>query len=180
MKTCSKCGAGYTIRQIIDGNKHVLKNRTKCLNCQPFKSSTYRKKTPDEKRSDNAIKARRYYNKSKNENGGIDPIRLRRDTYKKAVLTLVGSQCQFCGYNKCIRNLAFHHLADKSFGLSSRSFQFALKTIIDELSKCVIACHNCHGEIHDNLINYEEIIAKNVFLKTTLTDWHGKEWSDVC
>lgn len=178
MKICSQCGTEYKIRQIIDGKKHVLKNRTKCLACQPFKSSIYRKKTPEEKRAKNARKVREHWHRTRDKLG-VDPIRLRRESYKKAALALIGSKCQFCNYNKCVRNLAFHHLANKSFDLSSRAFQFSLDKLIDELRKCVIACHNCHGEIHEGLIDKQVVVDANTQLMSALEAWHGKEWSDI-
>ena len=53
-----------------------------------------------------------------------------------------------CGYDGCARNLVFHHLHSKRFDLSARSFQLSWKRLMPELKKCIMVCHNCHGEIH--------------------------------
>ena len=129
----------------------------------PFGQSRYRKKTIAEIRTANAEKARRYYHKKKAELG-IDPIRLYREERKKEIVNLLGGKCQICGYNRTMRNLAFHHLLDKKFPISSRSFQFAMKMILEEVRKCILVCHNCHGEIHDKLVAEEVILRAHNFV----------------
>lgn len=62
-----------------------------------------------------------------------------------------------------MRNLSFHHLYDKDLKLSSREMQFSIKTLLKEVKKCILVCHNCHGEIHDNLISKDLISNLNIF-----------------
>lgn len=157
LKTC-ECGKIIPNSVSIGGKRRNLQNRTKCLDCLPFGKSRYRKKTKEEKLEAGANKSRRHYNKVKTETGK-DPIRWKREQRKAEIVEILGGACQLCGYNKTVRNLTFHHLRDKEFSLSSRSFQFSMNKIVGELKKCVLVCHNCHGEIH------EGIIAKSVVEK---------------
>lgn len=64
-----------------------------------------------------------------------------------------GGKCQICGYNKCTRSLQFHHLDpnEKDFGISRGTKSF--EKLKPELDKCILVCANCHGEIHDGLID---------------------------
>lgn len=152
MRHMCPCGTVIPQTKIIDGKKRNLRNRRKCLNCMPFGQSRYRRKTEEEKRSANAEKARRHYHRRKKELG-IDPIRLHREKRKKELVKTLGSKCQLCGYNRTIKNLVFHHLKDKKFPLTARGFQYAWDDIVAEARKCIMVCHNCHGEIHDGLID---------------------------
>lgn len=87
-----------------------------------------------------------------------------RESSKKAVKSYVrrikelavkykGGKCQLCGYCKCNGSLHFHHVNEdaKSFTVSGKSISFA--RIKPELDKCILVCANCHGEIHNNLID---------------------------
>lgn len=87
-----------------------------------------------------------------------------RESSKKAVKSYVrrlkemaveykGGKCQLCGYCKCNGSLHFHHVNDntKSFTISGKSISFT--RIKPELDKCILVCANCHGEIHNNLID---------------------------
>lgn len=74
--------------------------------------------------------------------------------------------CQFCGYNKCVSALDFHHIGEgKEFDVSQCS---SLEKIKEEIKKCVVLCRNCHAELHEreeegpgiwdyNKINTEEL-----------------------
>ena len=152
MKICTVCNDQFSTKSIvIDGKMRNLQNRTKCLNCLPFGSSNYNKKSAIEVRSAAAEKAKKYYHNYKLING-IDPIADRRYERKKQIIDALGGKCQLCGYSKAQRNLVFHHVFDKEHEASSRFFQYAIERIITEIKKCVLVCHNCHGEIHDHLI----------------------------
>lgn len=62
-----------------------------------------------------------------------------------------GNKCQSCGYNTYIGNLTFHHLdrTTKDDTISRMvNATAAMSKIIAEADKCVLVCHNCHGEIH--------------------------------
>ena len=63
-----------------------------------------------------------------------------------------GGCCAICGYDTCIVNLHFHHVdpSQKRFILSSATTK-SLAAYRDELTKCVLLCANCHGEIEAGL-----------------------------
>lgn len=91
---------------------------------------------------------------------GEDPIGNRARARKRFLIALTDG-CQFCGYDKCDDNLAFHHVHDKRFGLTIKRFQMSSKNLVDELRKCVVICHNCHGEVHRGLIPEGEVLVKH-------------------
>lgn len=155
MKFCA-CGKTIPKSITIDGQRRNLQNRTKCLNCLPFGHSPYRPKTIEEKRSKNALKAKRWYYKQRNALGQC-PIAAKHNQRRNFIIALTNG-CQFCGYNKCQRNIVFHHLHDKRLKLSSREFNTSWDKLLAELSKCCVCCHDCHGEIHDGLIDQKTII----------------------
>lgn len=63
-------------------------------------------------------------------------------------------RCIVCGYNKCKKALAFHHVdeSQKKFHLSRPNLQ-SLSAIVSEVNKCIVICNNCHAEFHDGLIS---------------------------
>lgn len=158
MKVCD-CGNTIPSSIVIDKKRRNLKNRTKCLICVPFKSSKFRKKTIEEYRSRKAKNSRDYY--QRNKLIGIDRIKNLREKRKNLIVITLGGKCQLCGYTKLNRNLAFHHLGNKELHLDSRAFQRSWSKIIPEVLKCVLVCHNCHGEIHAGIIDQSIIETMN-------------------
>ena len=82
----------------------------------------------------------------------------RRNT-KARIIASMGGSCVVCSYNKCQSSLALHHLdpAKKDFSLGSiRANIRSWALIVQELKKCVLVCHNCHGEIHEGITNLNE------------------------
>ena len=86
-----------------------------------------------------------------------------RKNPKDRMISAMGGCCQICGYKKSSRSLTFHHLDPKgkdfSFG-SIRASPRNWDAITNELRKCVLLCQNCHGEIHDNIVDLPERFAK--------------------
>ena len=62
-------------------------------------------------------------------------------------------KCEMCGYDRCIDALEFHHndLSEKKFGISEKGYTRSWKTVMEELSKCMMICANCHRELHAKL-----------------------------
>ena len=74
----------------------------------------------------------------------------RRWYNKIKAVNVLGGKCVGCG-TKDIRYLTFHHL-DSTIKETQISFLTAgsWDKIQDELTKCIVYCHNCHLEYHFN------------------------------
>lgn len=73
---------------------------------------------------------------------------------KQNLIDYKGGKCFICGYNKCARSLHFHHKNsnEKDFSISCKRY-LSENDLKKELDKCILVCANCHGEIHDGLID---------------------------
>ena len=65
--------------------------------------------------------------------------------YKKSL-----GGCKYCGYNKCVACLDFHHPNNDKKVSPSALKNCSFKTAIKELKKCSLLCKNCHYELHSN------------------------------
>lgn len=161
MKIC-ECGGQIPNEVVIDGKRRSLKNRKRCLTCCPYGSSIYSKRYPPNQRKSEELsrsrKKQKTYSDRIKDLVGIDPTNLTRKLRKLILVTSLGGKCLSCGYGKILRNLVFHHLdeTEKEMGLSERSFQFGWERIYNESVKCILLCHNCHGEIHSNVLDNKE------------------------
>ena len=74
-----------------------------------------------------------------------------RSATKQKMVAAMGGKCQCCGYDTCDSALAFHHIdpsqKDLAFG-SIRANPKNWNSVVEELRKCILVCHNCHSEIH--------------------------------
>lgn len=71
---------------------------------------------------------------------------------KRKLLSLKGGGCCKCGYQKCLRALAFHHRdrTTKEFCLDVRNLaNRSWASILIESNKCDVVCQNCHAEIEE-------------------------------
>ncbi len=67
--------------------------------------------------------------------------------------------CESCGYIKNIGALDFHHIDpfDKKFTLDSRTLSNrSWASILEEFSKCIILCANCHREHHNPELEFTD------------------------
>jgi hypothetical protein len=56
--------------------------------------------------------------------------------------------------------LAFHHQdsKNKDFKLDMRSLSNRkLESVLAELDKCILVCHNCHAELHNPALNLDSL-----------------------
>jgi hypothetical protein len=74
----------------------------------------------------------------------------RRKKIRQMAVEYLGGKCVFCGYNRCIAALDFHHVDEKTkeFGLSQNGITRSWEKTKRELDKCVLICANCHRELH--------------------------------
>lgn len=110
----------------------------------------------------------RYYGKGKNRRLRCkkcvrEAVTKRRKKVKDLLLEHFGGCCEICGYNKCNSALSFHHLdpTKKDFGLSEKGNTYSYKKMLEEASKCILVCHNCHSEIHEGLIDSSLLVKTN-------------------
>jgi len=84
----------------------------------------------------------------------IEAVTKRRKKLKLMAVALKGGECQFCGYNRYVGALDFHHVDEsiKKFDLSTRGLTRSWEKIKKEIEKCVLVCSNCHREIHGGII----------------------------
>lgn len=75
-----------------------------------------------------------------------------RQRTKQKLVDYKGGQCQICGYKKWIGNLAFHHCDPKSKDFTITAKTIAFDKLKNEVDKCMLLCHICHGEVHAGLI----------------------------
>ena len=92
----------------------------------------------------------------------IDAVTRRRKRLKEMAIELKGGRCQFCGYNKYIAALEFHHLDEKTkkFDLSTRGLTRSWKRIKKEIEKCILVCANYHREIHGGILHMPQLVIK--------------------
>jgi hypothetical protein len=80
-----------------------------------------------------------------------EAVKKWRHNCKNRVIASMGGKCCICGYNKCFASLALHHLdpSEKDFSFGSiRANPKNWASLVVEIRKCVLVCHNCHNEIH--------------------------------
>jgi hypothetical protein len=131
--------------------KYYIRNKDKVL------------KSCAEYREKNKERLREYYRKYGEENK--EKIRKEsRERYKRKkekwirIITDYNLDiCGFCGYGDCFAAIDFHHLdaGKKEFNVSTymkkKASKENIRKFLDEVSKCVVLCSNCHRKLH-----YEE------------------------
>lgn len=81
----------------------------------------------------------------------IKAVAKRRKTIRLKAIEYKGGCCSRCGYDKCKDALEFHHIQDKSFGISETGNPRSWEKVRLEIEKCILVCSNCHREIHSQL-----------------------------
>ena len=78
-----------------------------------------------------------------------DRVTARRRRIKELLVAEAGGRCVRCGYDRCLRALAFHHLdpSTKRFGVAARGHSRSLARAREEAAKCALLCANCHAEV---------------------------------
>ncbi len=99
----------------------------------------------------------------------------RRESSKAWLMLSADTACQRCGYQRALRNLVFHHLKEKVFGLAGRGLLYPPKRLFAEARKCVVLCHNCHGELHEGVFELTGPLLDPQPFPESLFEWY-REW----
>lgn len=129
-KICSVCGEEKPLTEFNFRNKSKRIYNNQCKLCQ------------NKRRRElyNLIYKERYKDRLK-EN------KLKhKQLIKNTIEQLKSCGCVFCG-EKDTCCLDFHHLKDKEFTISHKE-DISLNKLLEEISKCIVVCANCHRKIH--------------------------------
>lgn len=114
-----------------------------------------------------SILGKKEYQKDRKFN--YEQVKKWRLLVKKKAVDYKGGECQVCGYDRCVRSLDFHHLdpTKKDFAISEFKNR-KIEKLKNELDKCILLCSNCHGEVHDGILDVSSIkIDLNIKLEIT-------------
>jgi len=142
------------------GKKHNCQRRKYCLECSPFGKHNTRQLENNYNRKIKKCPICGLKHNQKCNTCMACYFQKKQKRRTQEVIDIVGHSCWFCGYNKTWKNLCFHHIypEDKMFGLSTRELVGTKwEKVIKEIKKCILVCHNCHGEIHNNFYSDEKI-----------------------
>ena len=92
-----------------------------------------------------------------------EAVKRWRASTKTRMVEAMGGKCACCGYDKCERALAFHHIEPEHKDLSFSNIRSSPKSwdkIVKELKKCIPVCHNCHSEIHEGVLEIPKNFPK--------------------
>jgi hypothetical protein len=79
-----------------------------------------------------------------------------RKKTKQLLVEYKGGKCEFCGYNKCIEALEFHHIDETTKEFSISGSTKSLEKQKEEADKCYMLCANCHRELHSGFSTYHK------------------------
>lgn len=89
-------------------------------------------------------------------------VRNWRQRTKQNALIYKGGKCIVCSYNRTVRSIHFHHVdPTKKQHRIGCGITRSWEKIKLELDKCVVLCSNCHGEVHDGLLDLTPHLHKN-------------------
>lgn len=156
-ETCRYCNKKYAIFTYFEGKKIWRPKRRACFKCVPYvpgRSIVQTKNTLDGRRQCTMCKEVLPFAEFSptNEFGGLNSYckicankkKLKHcQKFKKECVEYKGGGCVFCGYNKCLAALEFHHRDP-----TKKEFTILTEAIKNELDKCNLVCSNCHKEIH--------------------------------
>ena len=86
---------------------------------------------------------------------------------KLKLIAIHGGLCQHCGYCENYAALQFHHIdpKDKSFALNAvGTINHSWEKILEEASKCMLLCANCHFAEHHPQCSISNAQSKNTYL----------------
>jgi len=151
----------------IDGKERNLQRRKYCFECSPFKTHNTKKlEIPHKELGCECDICGRQFT-YKRRHGGTSKIcnschtKRRRYALKAKCVSIKGGKCIKCGYNRCDKGMCFHHIdcETKMFEMTNIHYK-KWSEIITELKKCILLCHTCHIELHENMWDINSIKSK--------------------
>ncbi len=132
MKLCLKCNVEKDVTEFHKNKSKPDGLQVHCKSCKKLVDALhYKNFTPEQK-----------HRRDKNRSESKQVIK----DYKKGCICLICGESEPC----C---LDFHHLRDKKVNVSQMGGQgFSEKLILEEISKCIVLCANCHRKIHGGII----------------------------
>jgi len=109
----------------------------------------------------NKCKQKSHYNSVKRQTNTYHSQTIRALRRKIKLIEIVGGGCKHCGYAANISALHFHHIdaSEKSFKLGARILSNrSWDAILQEAQKCKLLCANCHSEIHNSELMFDNAI----------------------
>jgi hypothetical protein len=169
MPTCHRCGEDFANLYFDNGKMRDFSKRKYCVNCRPVGST--RPIRPIKKRTVFEClvcskpllgKQRKFCSlQCKTHAHSSYPKQKERGIVRKLeLLEKGGGACAVCGYSKNITAFHFHHLdpSKKRFRLDSRAISNRTwQSILEEFAKCILLCANCHAELHNPDLVYEQL-----------------------
>lgn len=155
MPMCKKCDNQFPNRIEIDGKSKILKSRSYCLECSPWKERkgySLRKENNEDNPKNTTKHCKicdREYPTNKNNVCSSCRSLYRRKQVKAKAIEMLGGKCSKCEEDD-LRTLTFHHLfpLEKKFELSIAWGSKDWNEIKEELKSCEILCSNCHLKEH--------------------------------
>jgi hypothetical protein len=178
MPICKSCGEEFPDAYMHNGTYRNFSNRKYCATCRPIGAAkpirpakkrevleclVCAKPLKDSQRKFCSVQCKTHFHSSYPKQKDRAIIR------KLHLVELSGGACAICGYNKNITAFHFHHLdpSKKRFrmdsqAISNRSWQ----SILEEFEKCILLCGNCHAELHNPDLIYEDLKAQFSSIET--------------
>lgn len=168
MKNCAICSNEFPSWIKVDDKYRNLKNRKYCFECSPFKKHNTVKLEKSKtgfrvcsKCKESKILSDFYSRRGKSGSSCYCKICSNKNAierqrkFKINCIEYKGGCCLICGYKKCVAALEFHHqdASKKDFTIATEGLKKFDDRIKKELDKCILACANCHREIHNKDLN---------------------------
>ena len=146
-KTCTKCGIEKPLTDFNFKNKALGKRQAMCKECQRARERELYGMSYRQKNKDRYTENRKKY----------------RERMRSIIQNAKSKGCIICGETESCC-LDFHHLYNKEFVIAGGT-EVSEKRLLQEISKCVVLCANCHRKLHAgkiNLLKYMNINFKKL------------------
>lgn len=134
-KTCTKCGQEKPLTDFNFKNKALGRRQAMCKECQRARERELYGMSYKQKNKDRYTENRKKY----------------RERMRSIIQNAKSKGCIICGETESCC-LDFHHLYNKEFVIAGGT-EVSEERLLQEISKCVVLCANCHRKLHAGKIN---------------------------